>query len=112
MVAAAGGFLAVAALAFLVAAKIGVISTVNAGRVAVALTVVVAVGCVAWWAGGPRIYLRDRVIVLTPIFLIAGPGLIGVNDLGGGVAVAILSGALGFTAAAALGLAWSSRRGS
>jgi hypothetical protein len=72
--------------------------------------VIVAVGCVAWWAGGPRIYLRDRVIVLTPVFLIAGPGLIGVNDLGGGTAVGVLSGALGFTAAAALGLAWSSRR--
>ena len=105
-----GGFLAVAALAFLVAGRLGVISTVNAGRVAVALTAIVGIACVAWWAGGPRMYLRDRVIVLTPVFLIAGPGLIGVNDLGGGVAVGILSGALGFTAAAALGLAWSARR--
>jgi hypothetical protein len=63
-----------------------------------------------WWASGPRAYLRDRIIVLTPVFLIAGPGLVGVNDLGGGVAVAILSGAVGFTAAAVAGLAWSSRK--
>ncbi len=52
------------------------------------------------------IYLRDRLIVLTPVFLIAGPGLIGVHDLGGGVAVGILSGAVGFSAAAILGIAW------
>jgi hypothetical protein len=54
--------------------------------------------------------MRDRIIVLTPVFLIAGPGLVGVSDLGGGFAVAILSGAVGFSAAAMLGLAWSSRR--
>ena len=47
-------------------------------------------------------YLRDRIIVLTPVFLIAGPGLIGVYNLGGGVAVGILSGAVGFAAAAVL----------
>jgi hypothetical protein len=110
MVAGGGAALAVFALAILILGRIGGISTVNAGRVAVVAALVVGVACFAWWAGGPRVYLRDRVIVLTPVFLIAGPGLIGVNDLGGGVAVGIISGALGFTAAAALGLAWSSRR--
>jgi hypothetical protein len=111
MVAAGGAFVAIACLAFLVAAKLGLISTVNAGRVAVASTAVVTFGCIYWWASGPRMYLRDRVIVLTPIFLIAGPGLIGVYYLGGGVAVGILSGAFGFTAAAAGGLAWTARKG-
>jgi hypothetical protein len=33
-----------------------------------------------------------------------------VHELGGGVAVGILSGAAGFGAAALLGIAWSSRR--
>ena len=47
--------------------------------------------------------------MLTPVFLIAGPGLIGVHDLGGGLAVGILSGAVGFSAAAMLGIVWSSR---
>jgi len=110
IVAGGGAFLAVAAVAFLVAGRLGVISELNAGRLAVALAAIVGVGCFYWWAAGPRMYMRDRIIVLTPVFLIAGPGLIGVNDLGGGIAVAIISGAVGFSAAAILGMAWSSRR--
>jgi hypothetical protein len=109
-VAGGGAFLAVAATAFLVAGRLGILSELSAGRITVALAAIVGVVCFYWWAAGPRAYLRDRIIVLTPVFLIAGPGLIGVNDLGGGVAVAILSGAVGFTAAALLGIVWSSRR--
>jgi len=110
IVAGGGAFLAVAAVAFLVAGRLGVISELNAGRLAVALAAIVGVGCFYWWAAGPRMYMRDRIIVLTPVFLIAGPGLVGVSDLGGGVAVAVLSGAVGFSAAAMLGMAWSARR--
>jgi hypothetical protein len=109
-VAGGGAFAAVAALAFLVAGRLGIISELAAGRIAVALAAVVGVVCFSWWAAGPRQYVRDRIIVLTPVFLIAGPGLVGVSDLGGGVAVAVLSGAVGFSAAAMLGMAWSSRR--
>jgi hypothetical protein len=110
VVAGGGAFLAVAATAFLVAGRLGILSELSAGRITVALAAIVGAVCFYWWAAGPRAYLRDRIIVLTPVFLIAGPGLIGVNDLGGGVAVAILSGAVGFTAAALLGIVWSSRR--
>ena len=109
-VAGGGAFAAVAALAFLVAGRLGIISELTAGRIAVVLAVVVGVVCFYWWAAGPRQYMRDRIIVLTPVFLIAGPGLVGVSDLGGGVAVGILSGAVGFSAAAMLGMAWSARR--
>ena len=109
-VAGGGAFAAIAALAFLVAGRLGIISELTAGRIAVVLALVVGVGCFYWWAAGPRVYMRDRIIVLTPAFLIAGPGLVGVSDLGGGVAVAVLSGAVGFSAAAMLGLAWSARR--
>ncbi len=109
IVAGGGAFLAVAAIALLVAGKLGILSELNGGRVAVALAAIVGVACFSCWAAGPRAYLRDRIIVLTPVFLIAGPGLIGVNDLGGGVAVGMLSGAAGFAAAALLGIAWSSR---
>ena len=110
MVAGGGAFLAIAAAAFLVAGRLGFMSELDAGRLAVALAAIVGVVCFYWWAVGPRMYLRDRIIVLTPVFLIAGPGLIGVNDLGGGLAVGILSGAVGFSAAAILGIVWSSRR--
>jgi hypothetical protein len=110
IVAGGGTFLAIAATAILIAGKLGILSEVTAGRIAVALAAIAGVACFYWWAAGPRIYLRDRIIVLTPVFLIAGPGLIGVNELGGGVAVGILSGAVGFSAAALLGIAWSSKR--
>jgi predicted membrane-bound spermidine synthase len=109
-IAGVGAFVAIAAAAFLVAGRLGIISTLTAGRIAVAAAAVVGVVCFWWWAAGPREYLRDRLIVLTPVFLIAGPGLVGVHDLGGGVAVGILSGAVGFSAAAVLGIAWGSRR--
>ena len=110
MVAGGGALLALWALALVIAARIGVISELTAGRVVVATAVIVGAVCIWSWASGPRVYLRDRLIVLTPVFLIAGPALVGVHYLGGGVAVGILSGAVGFTAAAMLGLAWSSRR--
>jgi hypothetical protein len=110
IVAGGGAFLAVAAAAFLVAGKLGILSELSTGRIAVALAAIVGAVCFYWWAAGPRAYLRDRIIVLTPVFLIAGPGLIGVSELGGGVAVGILSGAVGFSAAALLGVAWSSTR--
>lgn len=110
IVAGGGAFLAIAATAFLVAGKLGILSEVNAARIAVVLAVIVGAVCFYWWAAGPRMYVRDRVIVLTPVFLIAAPGLIAVNELGGGLAVGILSGAVGFAAAALLGIAWSSRR--
>jgi hypothetical protein len=110
MVACGGALLAIWSLALVAAARWGIISTLTSGRVVVAIAVVVGAVCVWSWAAGPREYLRDRLIVMTPVFLIAGPGLIGVHDLGGGIAVGILSGAVGFSAAGLLGLAWSSRR--
>ena len=109
-VAGGGAFAAIAALAFLVCGRLGIIAVLNAGRIAVALAAIVGAVCFYWWAAGPREYMRDRIIVLTPVFLIAGPGLVGVSNLGGGIAVGILSGAVGFSAAAMLGMAWSARR--
>jgi hypothetical protein len=109
MVAGGGAVIAISSLAIIALARFGVLSEINAGRAVVAVAAIVGAGCIWWWAVGPREYLRDRLIVLTPVFLIAGPGLVGVHYLGGGVAVGILSGAVGFSAAAMLGLAWGSR---
>jgi hypothetical protein len=72
--------------------------------------VLVSAFCVWWWASGPVGMMRDRLMVLIPVFLIAGPGLIGVHNLGGGIVVGILSGAIGFAAAGVLGLLWGGRK--
>ncbi len=110
ILAGVGLLVAIWSVGVLVIAHFGLISQLTSGRVVVVTGVVVGVACVWSWASGPREYLRDRVIVITPVFFIAGPALIAVHQLGGGQVAAIISGAVGFTAAALLGLAWSSRR--
>lgn len=109
-VTAAGVALALVALLALAATRLGYLSALNAGRVGVALTAIVAAACLYTWASGPPGLLRERAVVLSPLFLIAGPGLYGVHTLGGGLVATMLSGAVGVTAAVALGMAWSVRR--
>jgi hypothetical protein len=109
--AVAGTVAALVAAAAVAAGHLGLVSEVNGGRVAVALAALAGAGCLWWWTSGPRGLMRDRLLVVAPVFLVSGPGLVGVHDLGGGLAVAILSGGLGFAAAAAAGLVWSARRG-
>jgi hypothetical protein len=109
-VAAAGSVIAIWTWAVVAAAHFGWISRITSGRVTVILGIVVGVGSLWWWASGPASLMRDRLLVLAPLFLIAGPALIGVHYLGGGFVVAILSAAVGVTAAGAFGIAWSRRR--
>lgn len=107
----ATGVAAVAiSVAVLVTARLGWISSKHASTLVVAAATVVGIACLARWATGPAVHRRDRFIVLIPMFLFAAPALYALRDLGGGTMVAIFSGALGFTAAGALGLAWTSRR--
>jgi len=110
MVAGGGSVIAIWSWAIIAAAQFGWVSHITAGRAAVVVGVIVGVGSLWWWASGPRSLMRDRIMVLTPLFLVTGPALIGVHYLGGGLVVAILSGAVGITAAAVLGMAWSGRR--
>ncbi len=107
---ASATLIAIWTYSLVVAVAFGTLSKITAGRAEVAVAVVVSVFCVWWWASGPRELMRDRMMVLIPVFLIAGPGLIGVHNLGGGMIVAILSGAVGFAAACALGVMWGSRK--
>ena len=109
--AGAGAVAAVVAAAAVAAGHLGLVSEVNGGRVAVLLAVLTGAGCLWWWTSGPRGLMRDRLLVVAPVFLLSGPGLVGVHDLGGGLAVGIVSGGLGFAAAGVAGLAWSARRG-
>lgn len=108
--AAVGSVIGIWTLAIVAAGAAGLVSKVTAGRVEVVTAVVVSVACLWWWAAGPRELLRDRYLVLVPVFLVAPAGLIGVRNLGAGIVAAILSGFVGFGAAIVLGFAFSARR--
>lgn len=110
VVSGGGSLIALWTWAVIAAGHFGWLSRVTAGRVAIIVGVVIGAGCLWRWTSGPRSLLRDRYLVLAPVFLVTGPALVGVHDLGGGLVTAILSGAVGMTAAAMLGIAWSSRR--
>jgi len=110
VVVATGSLLAIRTYSLIAAVDLGTLSELTAGRALVAVAVLVSVFCIYWWAAGPPEFMRDRVMVLIPVFLIAGPGLLGVHYLDGGIVVGILSGAVGFAAAAVFGLMWGGRR--
>ncbi len=105
-----GSVIAIWTYSIVAAQALGAVSELTAGRIEVAVAVVLSCACVWWWASGPKGLMKDRVLVLIPVFLIAGPGLLGVHNLGGDLIVAALSGAVGFAAACALGLMWSGRK--
>lgn len=110
LVAGVGAAAAIVALAAVLAGRLDVVSQMAAATAAVAITAVVAVVCFFQFGSGPRALWRDRLLVIAPVFLVAAPGIVALNDLGAGPVVAILSGAVGFGAAIALGLAAGSRR--
>jgi hypothetical protein len=105
-----GSLIAIWTYSIVAAAAFGSISELTAGRVEVAVASVVSAFCVWWWASGPPGLMRDRLMVLIPVFLVAGPGLIGLRNLGGGLVVGILSSAVGFAAAAMFGFLWGGRK--
>ena len=110
VLAGAGSVVALAVAVLLVAAHVRLLPVLTSARLVAGVAVVVVAACVFSWASGPRSLLRDRVIVLIPMFLIAGPGLIAVHQLGGGTVTIMLSSAVGVVAAVALGMMWSARR--
>jgi hypothetical protein len=79
-------------------------------KLAVLVGVLVGGGCVAWWLIGPPELRSARHIVLVPTSLVAGPVLIGLQQLGAAAAAVVVSSAFGFGAAIAAGMAWTSRR--
>jgi len=110
LVAGIGTAAAIVALAVLVVGRLDLISVTAAATVAVAIAAVVGAACFFQFGSGPRELWRDRLLVIAPVFLVAAPGIVGLNDLGAGPIVAILSGAAGFGAAAVLGAAFAARR--
>lgn len=110
MVSGASAGAALAALALLAAGRLGLLSENAAATAVVVIAVVAGVACFFRFGSGPRSLWRDRLIVIAPVFLLAGPAVVAVHDLGGGAVVAILSGAAGFGAAVFLGAALAARR--
>ena len=110
LVAGIGTAAAIVALAVLVVGRLDLISVTAAATVAVAIAAVVGAACFFQFGSGPRELWRDRLLVVAPVFLVAAPGIVGLNDLGAGPIVAILSGAAGFGAAVVLGAAFAARR--
>jgi hypothetical protein len=109
-VAGVGAVLGVLAWFVLVLSALDVVGRRAGATTIVALATVSAFGCFVWWLAGPRELRRDRFMVLTPIFLVAVPGVVSLNRLGGGVTVVLISSLVGFSAAVAAGLALASRR--
>jgi hypothetical protein len=110
VVAGLGSLIAVWTSSLLLAARLGFIHHQTADKAVAAVSIVLSVGCIFWWAAGPTEMRRDRYFVLIPLFLIAGPGLYALHDLGAGLIVVALSSAIGFFGAALLGLALARRR--
>jgi hypothetical protein len=110
LVAGIGTAAAIVALAVLVVGRLDLVSATAAATVAVAIAAVVGAACFFQFGSGPRELWRDRLLVIAPVFLVAAPGIVGLNDLGAGPIVAILSGAAGFGAAIVLGAAFAARR--
>jgi len=110
VVAGLGSLIAVWTSSLLLAARLGFIHHQTADKAVAAVSIVLSVGCIFWWAAGPPDMRRDRYFVLIPLFLTAGPGLYALHDLGAGLIVVALSSAIGFFGAALLGLALARRR--
>ena len=109
-VAGVGSAVALAAAAALLAGRLGIVAQLTADRLAVVAAVAGSAACLYAWVGGPKELRRDRYFVFTPVCVVALPALLALADLGAGIAVLTLSGAVGFGAAIALGLAFSTRR--
>ena len=110
VVAGGGSLIAVWTSSLLLAARMGFIHHQPADKAVAAVSIVLSLGCVFWWAAGPRDMWRDRYFVLIPMFLTAGPGLYALHDLGAGLIVVALSSAIGFFGAALLGIGLARRR--
>ena len=110
VVAGCGALIAIWTSSLLLAARLGFIHHQTADKVVAAVSIVLSLGCIFWWALGPPEMRRDRYFVLIPLFLTAGPGLYSLHDLGAGLVVVAMSSAIGFFGAALLGMTLARRR--
>ena len=88
-IAGGGSLVAIWTTSLILAAHMGFISHLTADRVVAAVSIVVCLGSIFWWA--------------------AGPGIYAIHDLGATLVAVALSSAVGFFGAAVLGMALSRR---
>src|SRR5436190_17491751 len=101
-VAGAGSVAAVVAVLVLGAGALGLISSLTADRLVVGLGAIAAAASLYAWLAGPAALRRGRYLVFVPVCLIAGPAVLALYDLGAGLAVVVVSAAVGMGAAIAL----------
>ncbi|HEY0389683.1 MAG TPA: hypothetical protein VGC71_14670 [Gaiellales bacterium] len=83
----AGTLVAAAAIAVFALSRGGLGASQHAGALAVVLAALpLSLACIAWWSAGPAKLLRSRLLVVVPVFLIAGPAVGGLLVLGATVA--------------------------
>ena len=69
---------AVVAVAAVAAGALDLVSERPAAWLALVVAAVVWVACLGSWLRGPRALLRDRYLLLMPVFLTAGPAVIAI----------------------------------
>lgn len=109
-IAGIGSLMAIWTTSLIAAGSLGFIPQKTADTAVVTVSIVIAVGCVYWWAAGPPGMMRDRYFVLVPLFLAAGPGLYAAHRLGGGLAILTIGTGIAFFGAVVLGMAVSANR--
>jgi hypothetical protein len=85
-----GTILALAAITVFAVSRAGVVDKHGAAAVVLIVAFVVCLPCLAWWSSGPVRLLRSRLLVLVPVFLLAGPALGSLLVLGASVTGASL----------------------
>jgi len=89
---------------------LGLVDSKKPATIVVAGSAVLCSVCLVWWASGPRRWMRDRYMVLIPVFIVAPFAALALYDLGSPFVAILFSAAFGFGAAIAAGLAVASRR--
>jgi hypothetical protein len=96
-----GSVAALAAIALFGLSRAGVVGQDAAAVVVLLLALLVIPPCLAWWSAGPPKLLQSRLLVLAPVFLMAGPAFASLLVLGatvGGASIvfgaAVLAGLL------------------
>lgn len=111
-VAAFGTVAALAAIALFGVSRAGIVGQGAAAAVVLMLALGVIPPCVAWWSAGPPKLLRSRLLVLAPVFLMAGPALGSLLVLGASVAGASIVFGAAVLAGLLFGLKFGPRGGS